>query len=330
MAMISIIIPVYNVEKYLSRCLDTVLAQSFEGDLEIICVNDGSTDASPEILQAYAKFDQRIRIINKENGGLSSARNVGISAANGEYILFVDSDDWISTNTVEVLYKNAVENNSDVVLFGYVKANSDLSPKTFMGVPECQQFGVFNADSVPESMLKLFPVSVWSKFYKADFLEGNNITFYENIIYEDVPFWAEVFTQAKAISYVNEPLYFYRENREGQITKQIGESVFDIIKCYEVVENAYKTHNLWEKYKHSIQMLMMLDFMSKYYIVKPELRQELFNTYKSLNKNIDYDYFKTQKLYNFETIACERFEKLNNSTFGEFEKYLKGERNANI
>ncbi len=326
--MISVIIPVYNVEKYLSRCLDTVLAQSFEDDLEIICVNDGSTDASPEILQAYAKFDPRIRIINKENGGLSSARNVGISVANGEYILFVDSDDWISTNTVEVLYKNAVENNSDVVLFGYVKGNSDLSPKTFMGVIECQQFPIFNAEIVSESMLKLLPVSVWCKFYKTDFLKGNNITFIENIIYEDVPFWAEVFTQAKTISYINEPLYFYRENREGQITKQIDESVFDVIKCYEIVENAYKKHRLYEKYKYSIQMLMMLDFMSKYYIVNPDLKQKLFNSYKSLNKNIDYDYFENQKLYTFEKVNYKRFQKLNNSTFEGFERYLKGENNV--
>ena len=130
MVNVSVIIPVYNVEKYLARCLDTVLAQSFDGDFEVICVNDGSTDFSPKILEAYAKSDSRIRVINRVNGGLSSARNVGMSVAKGDYFLFVDSDDWISTNTIEVLYKNATENNSDIVLFGYVKANSDLSPKT--------------------------------------------------------------------------------------------------------------------------------------------------------------------------------------------------------
>lgn len=328
MAMVSVIIPVYNVEKYLSRCLDTILAQSFGDDLEIICVDDSSTDSSPEILEAYAKYDSRIKIINKANGGLSSTRNVGISVSKGEYILFVDSDDWISTNTIEVLYKNAVQNNSDIVLFAYVKANSDLSPKTFMGVPECQSLGNFNAETLSENFLKFLPVSTWCKFYRADFLKNNNITFYENIIYEDVPFWAEVFTQAKVISYVNEPLYFYRENREGQITSKNDESVFDIIKCYEIVENVYKKHDLWEKYKHSIQMLLMLDFMNKYYIVKPELKQNLFNAYKSLNKNIDYEYFQNQTLYNFEEITCERFQKLNCSTFEEFEKYLKGEKNV--
>ena len=329
MVNVSVIIPVYNVEKYLARCLDTVLAQSFDGDFEVICVNDGSTDFSPKILEAYAKSDSRIRVINRVNGGLSSARNVGMSVAKGDYFLFVDSDDWISTNTLEVLYKNATENNSDIVLFGYVKANSDLSPKTFLGVPECRQFGVFNAETIPECILKLFPVSAWSKFYKAEFLKNNNITFYENIIYEDVPFWAEVFTQANAISYVNEALYFYRENREGQITKQVGESVFDIVKCYESVEVAYKKRNLWEKYKHSIQMLLMLDFMSKYYIVQPELRPKLFEIYKSQNKIIDYDYFYGQKLFDFEERTFKRFQKLNSSSFEEFENYLKGEQNAN-
>ncbi len=328
MPKVSIIIPVYNTEQYLTRCLDTVVSQSFN-DIEIICVNDGSTDFSPKILDSYAKFDNRIRVINRVNGGLSSARNVGISSAKGDYILFVDSDDWISTNTVDVLYKNAIKNNSDIVLFAYVKANSDLAPKTFMGVPECQAFGNFNAKSIPDEALKLFPVAAWCKFYKTEFIKNNNIIFHENIIFEDVPFWAEVFTQAQTISYENEPFYFYRENREGQITKQVGETVFDIIKCYEVTENAYQKRNLWEKYKHPLQMLMMLDFMYKYYIIMPKLKQKLFNAYKDLKKDIDYEYFHSQKLLPFEEVACRRFQKLNNSTFEEFEEYLRGEANAN-
>lgn len=118
MAEVSIIVPVYNVESYLAKCLDSCINQNFT-DMEIVCVNDGSNDSSVEILQAYSKFDSRIKIINKKNGGLSSARNAGIAEACGKYIMFVDSDDWISSDAVGKLYKNAEDNNSDVVIFDY-------------------------------------------------------------------------------------------------------------------------------------------------------------------------------------------------------------------
>lgn len=115
MAEVSIIVPVYNVASYLAKCLDSCINQNFT-DMEIVCVNDGSTDSSVEILQAYSKFDSRIKIINKKNGGLSSARNAGIAEACGKYIMFVDSDDWISSDAVGKLYKNVEDNNSDVVI----------------------------------------------------------------------------------------------------------------------------------------------------------------------------------------------------------------------
>ena len=329
MPKVSVIIPVYNTEKYLARCIDSVVSQSFD-DIEIICINDASTDNSLEVLKMYAKFDNRINIINKQiNGGLSVARNIGCSIAKGEYLMFVDSDDLISTNAVEILYNNAVQNNSDVVLFAFVKGSSDILPKSIVGVPECQNLGSFNANTLPANILKLIPLTTWCKFYKTQFLKDNSISFYEGIIYEDVPFWAEVFTRAKSIIYVNEPLYFYRENRDGQITKDCGTKLFDIIKCYELVKNIYKENNYYDKYKCVLQMLMMLDFMSKYYIVKPELKRKLFEAFKSFDVHIDYDYIEQQKLYDFERIIYKRFQKLCNSCFEEFEEYLKGENNAN-
>ena len=112
---VSVIVPVYNVEQYLARCLDTVLAQTYE-NLEVICVNDGSTDNSLNILEHYARFDSRIKIVNKENGGLGSARNAGIKEAEGKYILFLDSDDYIASFAVEHLVKNAEKNNADICL----------------------------------------------------------------------------------------------------------------------------------------------------------------------------------------------------------------------
>ena len=111
--LISIIVPVYNVEKYIVRCLESILSQTYK-NIEVIIVNDGSVDKSGEICERYAKKDNRIKLINKSNGGLSDARNKGIDQANGIYITFVDSDDYISQNYVEILYKLIKENNADI------------------------------------------------------------------------------------------------------------------------------------------------------------------------------------------------------------------------
>ena len=115
---ISIVVPVYNVEKYLSKCLESLISQTL-ADIEIICINDGSTDKSLEILENYASKDNRVKIINQENQGVSTARNNGLACANGEYVTFVDSDDWLESNSCEELYNKAIQTNSDIVLFSH-------------------------------------------------------------------------------------------------------------------------------------------------------------------------------------------------------------------
>ena len=116
MVEISVIVPVYNVSEYLAQCMDSIINQTFE-DIEIICVNDGSTDDSLKILEEYSEKDERISIISQENQGQGVARNVGMNAARGNYIFFMDSDDFIKLNALELLHENAVSNNSDVVFY---------------------------------------------------------------------------------------------------------------------------------------------------------------------------------------------------------------------
>ena len=120
MAKISVIIPVYNVEEYLERCLNSVVNQTFK-DLEIICVNDGSTDSSGEILQKFARKDARIKIIKRPNGGLSAARNTGLEVMSGEYFAFLDSDDWIDLNFYEKLYEKAKEFDADIAMADFIR-----------------------------------------------------------------------------------------------------------------------------------------------------------------------------------------------------------------
>ena len=125
---ISVIVPVYNAEQYLRECLESLVNQTLE-DLEIICVNDGSTDSSPKILEEYASKDSRIKIFHQENQGVSAARNLGISKVQGEYLVFVDSDDWIELNALEILYKTIDKRKSDILLFSNYRYYGDSSVK---------------------------------------------------------------------------------------------------------------------------------------------------------------------------------------------------------
>ena len=175
--MISIIIPVYNVEKYLSDCLDSVVNQTYK-DLEIICVNDGSTDNSLDILNEYCSKDDRIFVVNKENGGLSSARNAGLAVAKGDFIMFLDSDDWIDNNTCEVALKQMMESNSDVAIWSYSKEYEASSKEVHIFENDI----VFSSDNDLASLHRRFVglykdelrypekadsiVTAWGKLYK--------------------------------------------------------------------------------------------------------------------------------------------------------------------
>lgn len=322
MAKVSIIVPVYNVENYLAMCLDSLTCQTFS-DIEIICVNDGSSDESLNILEHYKKFDSRIKIINKANGGLSSARNEGMASAEGKYILFVDSDDWISSNAVEVLYNNAEKNNTDMVIFDYVRNDVILTIKQYS---DKYINNVFNIETMDVFSYKLIPVSAWSKFYRTDFIK-DKILFYEDMIFEDVPFWAAVYSQARRITYFPEPFYFYREGRTGSIMSSKGEKVFDVIKAYDRVESILKSSGYWNRCKYAVDMLMMLDFFSKFRTLDSSLREKFFYLVKSLHKEISYEYYKNSDLENFEKKALEIFKAWNTLSYDEFVNKFAGMRN---
>lgn len=319
MAEVSIIVPVYNVESYLSMCLDSIINQTFE-DIEIICINDGSTDRSALILEQYRKFDSRIKIINKENGGLSSARNAGMNVSTGKYILFVDSDDWISTNAVEHLYNNAQKNNSDMVVFDFVCNDIKTGQNILLTIDKYQNKYIdspFNIDTTEISAYKSIPVSAWSKLYKIDLIKGK-VAFYEDMIFEDVPFWAYVYSHAERITYLPEPLYYYRVNRSGSIMSDNGRRYFDVIKAYDRVEEILKNSGRWEKYKSVVQLLMVMDFLKKYSSIAPELKEEFYYTLKELNKKIDFVEYKESLLSQVEKACINRFNLLNSVDYKTF------------
>ena len=241
-AKISIIIPVYNVEKYLETCLESVTNQTMS-ELEIICVNDGSTDRSPEILEEFAKKDGRIKIITKENGGIASARNKALDHVTGDYIGFVDSDDWIEPHMYETMYKNAEKHESDMVMCSAHRFDEinqellyDMPYFTLEFFNESFDDVVFNHQATGNFLFKI-NVTAWNKIYKTRFLKENNIRFYEGLDFEDNAFFYESYLKANKVSLVRDHLYFYRINRRGSFINTGNKRFFDVIPIQNLNEN---------------------------------------------------------------------------------------------
>lgn len=215
--LISIIVPVYNVEDYLAECLESLILQTYRA-IEVVCVDDGSSDSSPLILQSYAAEDDRIRVITQENGGVSHARNRGLEAARGDYVMFVDSDDFIALNTCEVLLRAAQRDGADIVVFG---------GKTFPTVPWkddsfARRDTVYHAGKTVDALV-FEPGSrplMCNKMYARPLLDSCGARFNESIsLGEDHAFQFYVFPHAKTVSYVGDILYYYRSRDESLVSQ---------------------------------------------------------------------------------------------------------------
>lgn len=266
---ISIIIPVYNAEKYLNQCLDSIINQTYT-NLEIICVNGGSTDSSLNILNEYKKIDERFIIIDTTNEGVSISRNKGLAVMTGDYVMFVDSDDWIDLDNCEKAITQIQESSADVVIWSYVREfknqslpkeifkkdkivfeDNDLKKlhRRFIGLIDEELKDVENADAL---------CPVWGKLYKTSLIKDNDIQFIDIRkigTYEDGLFNLLIFYYVKKAIYINEYFYHYRKDNDKSITSQYKE-------------------NLYENWMY------LYDFMEKYIIknhLSPEYRKALNN-----------------------------------------------------
>lgn len=216
MHKISVIIPIYNVEPYLAECLDSVIHQTYQ-NLEIILVNDGSTDACPQICEDYAAQDQRIVLIHKKNGGLSDARNAGLAIATGDYISFVDSDDLLSLDFYQILLQTLIEKEADIIECEYRKFKS-LNELKILKNTHHQLSKIYQTEIALELLMKEYLKQVvWNKIYKKEIING--FQFPKNRINED-EFWTyKVFGNAKTIAKIDKELYFYRQQETSIMGK---------------------------------------------------------------------------------------------------------------
>ena len=218
---ITVIVPVYNVENYLEKCLDSLINQTYK-NLEIIVINDDSTDNSGEICQEYAQKDNRIVYIEKENGGLSDARNAGLDRMTGSYVTFVDSDDWVELDYVEILYKKIIEYQADISVGNYYSYNEDEETYYFHIYGDSYYEKVYDNVSIFENLyesqeMKSFAlISAWGKLYKAKLFDY--LRFDKGKLGEDGYFNQKMYLSVNKVVYLNKGLYAYRQ-RSGSITK---------------------------------------------------------------------------------------------------------------
>ena len=323
MAKISVVIPVYNVEEYLDVCLDTVIMQTFK-DFEVVCVNDGSTDSSGDILEKYAEFDKRIKVIHQKNLGLSGARNTGVSAANGKYVTFVDSDDFISPLMLEKLHQNIEENKSDFVFCNLCLARTDSSKPEVWDFVDKERFfkyvkkNYFCEEDVPPEVYFDMHVSAYAKLYRYDFIK--DFKFPQGLIFEDVPYFAQCYLSAKRISFDFNPYYFYRVFREGSIISSADKRFTDIFEIQQLRNAIFKKLGKYEKYKTNIMIVQIKDLIQKISVTQGSIQEQMITLLKKYYGDIDFSVFNQEQLQKEKTYQFLRM--ILNLNYPEFKKIM--------
>jgi glycosyltransferase involved in cell wall biosynthesis len=283
---ISVIVPIYNVERLLCRCIESIRKQTYK-NLEIILVDDGSPDNSGDICEDYADKDRRIKVIHKCNGGLSDARNIGIEFASGEYICFVDSDDWLDLDMLELLHKVCVDRKADIVECSYRNVYAD-----YIQEETCCTAEIIEADSIfaLEGMLdwKYFKPVAWNKLYKKSVL--GDIRYPLGKIHEDEFTTYKYFYNANKLVYVDVSKYNYDRTRNDSITGTgFKESTLDACFAFRERVDFFKEHhiNTLERKMNDIYCYQVLHYSYQCYLAKIT-GEKVDRLIESVNKDIAY------------------------------------------
>ncbi len=240
---LSVIVPVYNVEKYLDKCLNSLANQTFK-EMEVIIVNDGSLDNSEEIIDKYVKKYDNFTSYKKKNGGLSSARNYGIKYASGEYIAFLDSDDYVTYDMYEKMYEKAKSNNFDMVVCDVNYVSDDKEWVVTSNIKN-------DTNDIKKVMYNIYPAA-WNKIFKKEILVNNKIYFKEGVWFEDVEFIYRLLPYIKNIGVIHEPFNQYVQ-REGSITNTVNKKIYDYVYNMDSIIDFYKEREIYNEYKKELE-----------------------------------------------------------------------------
>lgn len=243
MPKVSVIVPFYNVEGYIEKCLETLVNQTLQ-EIEIILVNDGSKDRSINIVKKFlANYPEKIVYLEKENGGLSDARNYAIPYAKGEYIAFLDSDDYVEKDMYEKMYELAKKENSDMVECDF-----------YWAYPDKVKEDIGEIYKGKKDMLKKVRVVAWNKLIKREILEKTKIEFPKGYRYEDVEFTYKLIPHLEKISFLKRPCIHYIQ-REGSISNSQNERTKEIFDVLQQVIDYYKKNNIYDEYKTELEYI---------------------------------------------------------------------------
>lgn len=316
-SLISIIIPVYNAEQYIAQCLESIISQTYK-EIEILCINDGSSDNSIKILNEYKNKDSRIVVLDKENEGVSKTRNIGLKKAKGEYLMFVDADDWIDCDTCENAELAMQKNDCDVVLWSYISESQSRQSKKMLFPNDItfekkevrekihrRLIGICDEELThPELADSL--CTVWGKLYKKEIILENNISFVDLAqigTYEDGIFNLEVFYYVNRAIYLNKTFYHYRRENENSITSKYREKLFSQWQnLFWLMENYIEEKDLSNTYNRALSNRISLSILglglnelacqcSSFEKIK-KIRKILINKrYREAYKNLELQYF---------------------------------------
>ena len=310
---LSVIVPCYNVEEYLGECLDSIINQTFR-DIEIVCINDGSTDNTLDILNSYAKKDDRIKIINQTNQGLSMSRNMGLKNVTGEYVTFIDSDDYFELTAFEETLKIVDKKSLDLLIFKLINFNDETHEKEEWGYFEMKCIkdivgdNVFTQEDIGEKFYYM-SVTAPGKIYKYELIQ--DIEFPVGLIFEDEPFFVEVMFRAKR-AYIYDKHLYYRRIRSNSITNSEMANFYHIIEIFKLLNDITKDYGFFEKYqsrlyrrKISIIHWMFTNINEEYKEFYFEKMKEDYWEYKNEYLSSEAFYKIPRRLQNFFNFALE-------------------------
>ena len=343
MVKVSVVIPIYNVEDFLGECLDSITNQTLD-DIEIICVNDGSKDRSLEILKEYASRDDRITVIDQENGGHAVATNRGMRLATGKYLFLMDSDDILDIHALEETYKVAEERKVDFVVFQAINYYMDTGQ-----LVEQENYSMNEiADRVGDSVFDWkdvrdlafdFTVTPWSKLYNREFVMKNNCQFSEGLVFDDNIFFWEVFFSAKRITFLRKHLFKRRWYSESS-TMSGNMNFLDSIEIFKLMWKTFQRFGTFEEYKDILYKKRVSTGFWRLKVIKDEFKEIYYEKYRQSMLEIKqedfYDDFyqtiepKTRFIYDTVTTHTSHREALlmveNYDLKNKLENYKKDNR----
>ena len=316
MPKVSVIVPIYNVEKYLEKCINSLLSQTLE-DIQIILVNDGSKDNSGNIANEYEKNNKdRVIYVEKENGGLSDARNYGLKYATGDFIAFLDSDDYIEKNAYEEMYNKAIEENADYVECDFIW---EFPNKIRID----KQYPYKNK----KEMLSFVRVVAWNKLIKRQLITDNNLEFPKGLRYEDIEFTYKLIPFLNKFAYVDNPFIHYVQ-REGSIANVQNERTAEIFTVLDNVIEFYKKNNIYEEYRNELEYnyarYLLCSSLKRMCKIKDKIIRGKLLTESWERLNLNFPNWKENVILKTVNIGKNKYMRtVNKSTYKIYSKILK-------